>query len=135
VRADFDALNAAIPVHAKVLAATDYPALLDFSRFTFATLDQAGGTSPPPGMPFFQGPTAAVHYLRHLGYSYIVTASPAQPGLYRFRSWLRNLRRPQFVFKAWTPYFVDWQATVNALEASKRYPVAQFGTNTLIRIR
>jgi hypothetical protein len=135
VRADFDALNAVIPVHAKVLAATDYTALLDFSRFTFATLDQAGGTSPPPGMPFFQGPTAAVQYLRHLGYSYIVTASPAQPGLYRFHSWVRNLRRPQFVFKAWTPYFVDWQATVNALEASKRYPVVQFGTNTLIRIR
>ena len=135
VRAQFDALNAAIPAHAKVLAATDYPALLDFSRYTFATLDQAGGTSPPPGMPFFRGPTATVQYLRRLGYSYIVTASPAQPGLYWFRGWVRNLRRPQFVFKAWTPYFVDWQATVDALEASKRYPVTQFGTNTLIRIR
>jgi hypothetical protein len=134
VRAQYGALNAAIPAGARVLAAVDEPSLLSFSRFSFATLDLAGSASPPPHMPFFAGAAADIRYLRALGFDYIAADSPTQRGLYNLASWQVDLYLPNFNYRAWAPYFIDWSNTVTALERDPAFAVRHFGTLTLIRI-
>jgi hypothetical protein len=134
-RSEYNHLNAAIPEGAKVLAAVDYPTLLSFSRYQFATLDLVGSVSPPPHMPYFKGAGAKVSYLRHLGYDYIVADSESERGLYQFGPWQADLHSPRYNYRAWAPYFLDWMSTVTSLEHDKSYPVRYFGTLALIEIR
>jgi hypothetical protein len=136
VRVEYRELNAMVPTRAKVLAAVTYPGLLKFSGYQFATLDLAGGASPPPRMPFFSGAEAKVAYLRHLGYGYIVaeSAGSLDLGLYRERSWIKDLRVGVYAYRAWAPYFLDWQATINQLEQSKAFSVRYAGSLALIRL-
>jgi hypothetical protein len=136
VRVEYRRLNAMVPTGAKVLAAVTYPGLLEFSRYQFATLDLAGGASPPPHMPFFSGAEAKVAYLRHLGYGYIVaeSAGSLDLGLYRERSWIKDLRVGVYAYRAWAPYFLDWQDTINDLEQSKPFSVRYAGSLALIRL-
>jgi hypothetical protein len=131
---DYDGVNSLVPYGAKVLAAVDRPALLDYSTYTFATLDFPGAVSPAPHMPFFQGADAKVAYLRHLGYTYIASESPSQPGLYYFRYLVDELRSPQYFFREQAPYNIDWQSTVTSLENSGKYTVRTVGELSLIRI-
>jgi hypothetical protein len=132
--AEYRRLNALIPAGARVLAAVDQPALLDFSRYSFATLDIPGFVSPPPHMPYFRGAAPKVAYLRGLGYDYIVTQSPAVVGLYYQAQWVNELRLQGYFFRAWAPYFLDWQQSMDQLEASPRYQIRSTGDLTLIRI-
>ena len=125
-----------MPAGAKLLAPVNDPALLGFSRYQFATLDLAGGASPPPHMPFFTGALAKVAYLRHLGYGYIVAVSPSisNVGLYQQWPWIRDLRGATYAYRAWAPYFLDWLDTLNTLEQSKGVSVRYAGSLALIRI-
>ena len=125
-------MNAAIPRGAKVLSAVEYPALWDFSRFQFSTLDIAGAVSPPPHMPYFQGAAAKVAYLRHLGFDYIVTESPVKTDLYG--GWQEFLSSTSYYRKAYASYFGDWQSTVTQLENDGRYGVTHIGHLALIKI-
>jgi hypothetical protein len=134
VEGAYSVFNSFIPRGARVLAAVDTPALLDYSRYSFATLDSPGAVSPPPHMPFFQGADAKVTYLRHLGYDYIAAESPAQFGLYRFRFLLQLLRSPEYFSREQAPYNIDWQSTVTSLETSGNYEVRTSGNLSLIRI-
>jgi hypothetical protein len=131
---EYSAFNSLVPRGAKVLAAVDRPTLLDYSSYTFATLDSPGAVSPAPHMPFFEGADAKVAYLRHLGYTYIAAESPAQLGLYRFRFLVELLRSPEYFSREQAPYNIDWQSTVTSLENSGRYQVRTSGELSLIRI-
>ncbi len=134
VRAQYVHLDAAVPVGARVLAAVDYPSLLSFSRYDFATLDLAGSASPGPHMPYFEGAAAKVSYLRHLGYDYIVADAKTEPGLYQLKPWLNDLRSPRYNYRAWAPFFIDWMGSVTSLEHDTRYAVRYFGSLALIPI-
>jgi hypothetical protein len=134
LRAEYRSINTMIPARSKVLAAVDYPALLDLAKYDVATLDIAGSVSPAPHMPFFRGASAQVSYLRTLGYQYIVADSPLTAGLYNLQAWRNNLRGSVYVYKAWTPYFVDWQSTVTWLEGNHRFTVRYAGTLALISL-
>jgi hypothetical protein len=64
-----------IPDGAAVLTRLQYPFLLDFKRNQVLIADYPGGSSPPPGMPFFQGGDRLADYLcrrliRYVAYSY-----------------------------------------------------------------
>ena len=48
-------MQLAVPKGAVLLTRLQYPFLLDFRRNTVFIADYPGGSSPPPGMPFFQG--------------------------------------------------------------------------------
>jgi hypothetical protein len=133
-RPEYNHLNEAIPKGAKVLAAVDYPTLLSFSRYQFATLDLVGTASPAPHMPYFKGAAVKVNYLRHLGYDYIVADSETQRGLYQFGPWEADLHSPRYNYRAWAPYFLDWMSTVTTLEHDGHYPVKYFGSLALIEI-
>jgi hypothetical protein len=68
-------MQEAIPEDATVLTRLQYPFLLDFRRNPIFIADYPGGSSPPPGMPFFQGANRLADYLcrrpiRYLAYSY-----------------------------------------------------------------
>ncbi len=134
VHAEYAHLNAAVPRGAKVLAAVDYPSLLSFSRYRFATLDLAGSASPPPHMPYFAGAEAKVDYLRRLGYDYIVADAVTERGLYQLKPWLDDLRSPRYNYRAWAPYFIDWMSSVTTLEHDDARPVRYFGSLALIPI-
>jgi hypothetical protein len=131
---EYNALNSLVPHGAKVLAAVDFPTLLEYSTYTFATLDAPGAVSPAPHMPFFQGADAKVAYLRHLGYTYIAADSPAQLGLYRFHFVEWQLHSPEYFAREQAPYLIDWQSTVTSLENSGKYQISTSGTLSLIRI-
>jgi hypothetical protein len=131
---EFRTVNSLVPRGAKVLAAVDRPALLDYSNYTFATLDSPGAVSPGSHMPYFEGAAAKVKYLRDLGYSYIVADSPAEIGLYHFRFLLHQLHQPVYFSREQASYNIDWQSTVTSLENSGRYHVQHAGELSLIRI-
>jgi hypothetical protein len=131
---EYDRMNEMIPKGAKVLAAVDFPGLLDFSRYDFATLDIVGAVSPPPHMPYFEGAMAKVDYLRRLGYQYIVTESPSDQGLYDLQTWLGDYKSEVVAYRRWVPYFVDWQSSMATLERSNRFEVRSSSSLVLIRI-
>jgi hypothetical protein len=72
-------MQQAIPEGATVLTRLQYPFLLDFTRNQIFIADYPGGSSPPPGMPFFQGGDRLADYLcrkpiRYVAYSYFLEA-------------------------------------------------------------
>jgi hypothetical protein len=65
----------AVPEGAVLLARLRYPFVLDFTRHTILVANYPGGSSPPPGMPFFLGGEPLARYLcrqsvRYVAYSY-----------------------------------------------------------------
>ena len=65
----------AVPEGATLLARLQFPFVLDFRRHTILVANYPGGSSPPPGMPFFKGGEALARYLcdqsvRYVAYSY-----------------------------------------------------------------
>ncbi len=68
-------LQASVPEGETILARLNHNYALDFRRNTIYIADYPGGSSLPPGMPFFQGPEALVAYLESqkiyfIAYSY-----------------------------------------------------------------
>jgi hypothetical protein len=69
-----------VPEGAVLLARLRYPFVLDFTRHTILVVNYPGGSSPPPGMPFFQGGEPLARYLcgqdvRYVAYSYRTEAN------------------------------------------------------------
>jgi hypothetical protein len=131
----YNALSDVIPKGAKVLAAVDAPGLLNFSRFSFATLDLVGAVSPVPHMPIFGTPSEIVSYLRNLGYGYIVADSPVNPGLYNYAQWKSDLSGTAYTYERLAQYFVTWQKVVDELSRSRSYQTVHIGYFTVIKIR
>ena len=123
-----------IPHGARVLAAVNQPGLLDFSRYTFATLDIPGFVSPPPHIPILGGLDPTVSYLRALGYGYILTESSAVPGLYFQPQWESDLHYQGVFYRAYAPYFLDWDQIVVRLEDSGTHTVRTVGPLSLIEL-
>ena len=95
----YSRMQDAIPEGATVLTRLQYPFLLDFKRNQIFIADYPGGSSPPQGMPFFQGGDRLADYLcerpiRYVAYSYLNEAGFYE-GLYEERlrpgtePWLR----------------------------------------------
>jgi hypothetical protein len=108
VKLKYDAINKVVPRGSHILAAVSEPGLLDFFRFTFATLDIAGAASPRHGIPLTSGARAVVAYLKGLGYNGIVASVTSAPGLYNYKAWsaatssgIENYRAMGTQFTAW----------------------------------
>jgi hypothetical protein len=68
-------MQLSIPARETFLERVEKPFLLDFKRNRVFIVDWPGASSPPPGMPFFQGGEALARYLlsksvRYVAYSY-----------------------------------------------------------------
>ena len=129
---EYHALNRLVPAGSALLAAVDLPSLLDMTRFRVATLDFAGAVSPPPHMPFLDGPGPTVAYLRQLGYRYIATETTGQLGIYYYPLYVRDLRFPVYFDREEAPWYFAWEKVVRELETSGQYRVARSGDLALI---
>lgn len=82
-QARYAQMQHSIPKGSVVLTRLQYPFLLDFNRNNVLIADYPGGSSPPPGMPFFQGAEKLATYLhgrslRYIAYSYRSEANFAE---------------------------------------------------------
>jgi len=114
-RARYTAVNAAVPARSHLLAAVDDPALLDFSRFSFATLDVVGAASPAPHVPLFLGERAVVSYLQRVGYNGIVASITDEPGLYSYAQWEKNTTSGIYDYRVMARYFLAWDRVLSGL--------------------
>jgi hypothetical protein len=128
-------MNKRVPRNARVLAAVDDPGLLDFSRFTFATLDFPGAASPPPHLPLFAGANAVVRYLQAQGYSYILADSATAFGFYNRAQWEASFKHVNWTTHQYGRYFLRWSSIVDNLEHDQRFHTLTVDRLTLIDLR
>lgn len=134
-RNEYERLSARIPEHAKVLAAVDQPLLLDFSRYSFSTLDIVGGTSPAPHFPVYGGPTKIVGYLERLGFDGIVASSPRTRGLYNIDAASANVDSGIYNFRVSARETVAWANDLAQLTERYRSVLVKVGALEYIPLR
>ncbi len=69
--ARYASLLSSVPPAAPVLTRVRYPFLLDPVRHCLLLFSMPGMSSPPPGLPFFEGPEAVARYLGGEGIRYL----------------------------------------------------------------
>jgi hypothetical protein len=113
---DYNKLQQLVPKGEKIFTAVDAPYLLDFSRNPIDNIDSIGGASPPPGMPFGEGPEALKKYLNSLGFHYaMVVDFDSAVLLYTRRLW-ENHPRPEWYFKeVWGKYALDFMDNMDRI--------------------
>jgi hypothetical protein len=115
---DFDAAQASLGSDARILSAVSKPFFWRFDRHVIHTVDCPGQASPPPGMPFFEGPDALAGYLLDLGYTHLAFSPPRlDPCLYSLKNWTTAERSGVFLWESWAPYFLDFLRNEQALAA------------------
>ncbi len=106
---------------AKVLSVVARPFLWRFDRQVVHMLDCPGQASPPPGMPFFQGPDAVAAYLTGLGYTHLAFSPPSRGFcLYSLQAWRIAGRSGHFLWEQWAPYFEDFLTNEQLLARRRR---------------
>lgn len=116
----FAAAQAHLGHEARILSAVSKPFFWRFDRHVVHTVDCPGQASPPPGMPFFQGPDALAAYLLGLGYTHLAFTAPRlDPCLYRVQNWTAAGRSGVFLWEAWAPYFLDFLQNEQELAKSR----------------
>jgi hypothetical protein len=114
----FSAAQASLGSDARILSAVSKPFFWRFDRHTIHSVDCPGQASPPPGMPFFDGPDALAAYLLDLGYTHLAFSPPrVDPCLYSLASWTKAERSGVFLWEKWAPYFLDFLRNEQALAA------------------
>jgi len=73
-------MQQAVAAGETLLTRLEYPFTLDFSRQTVFVADYPGGSSPPPGMPSFQGAEALAAYLTGQGVRYVAYSYRSEAG-------------------------------------------------------
>jgi hypothetical protein len=132
LRGYYDEVNQLIPRHAKLLAAVDQPALLNASRFDFATLDVVGAASPAPHIPILAGGLAVVAYLRRLGYTGVVASVTEATGLYSYKSWEKNETSGIPDYRVEARYFLAWGRDLSGISHHPGITAHHVGTLLLL---
>jgi hypothetical protein len=73
-------MQQAVPAGETLLTRLEYPFTLDFSRQRIFVADYPGGSSPPPGMPSFEGAEALAGYLLGQGVRYVAYSYRSEAG-------------------------------------------------------
>jgi hypothetical protein len=114
----FAEAQASLEAGARVLSAVSKPFFWRFDRHVIHSVDCPGQASPPPGMPFFQGPDALAGYLLDLGYTHLAFSPPRlDPCLYSLANWSAAEHSGAFLWEAWAPYLLDFLRNEQALAA------------------
>lgn len=114
----FQQLQSVVPEQAKILAVVDFPYLLDYRRNTIYNIDAIGGSSLPPGLPYFQGANAVRDYLLSQGIDTIMSVKFDKAVLmYTRRLWL-NHNRPEWYFtEIWGKHALDLMDSIDELQS------------------
>jgi hypothetical protein len=97
-------LQSRVPAGEPILAMVEHPWQLDMKRNPVAYLDCIGFVSPPPHIPFGQGPVALKEYFRGLGLRHLMMADPESArwglGSYGAQGYRNMLRETGATFHA-----------------------------------
>lgn len=115
-------LQGLTPPGTTILAAVDAPYLLNYKRNRIYNIDCIGGASPPPGIPFFQGPEKLKKYLKNLGVKYILSVdSDKAIGYLTRKNWTENKRTEWYWSEYWAPPALDFIDNINSLAISEGF--------------
>jgi len=129
----YQALQSRVPAGEKIFVVVDAPYLLDFTRNPIDSIDLIGGASPPPGMPFGQGPEPLKKYLVGLGYKWAIIVDFDNAVLLYSRKYHTNHPRQEWYMKVnGKKYFVDFMDNMDWIACSG--VVATAGNTRLIRL-
>jgi hypothetical protein len=114
LRNSYKTIQDAIPKGDKVITMVDASYWLDYSRNPMYSINAVGGSSPPPGIPFHQGPQALLDYFRQLGFKYMIAVDFNNAVLlYTRRLWTTNTRAEWFYPQIWRPRFLDMMNNID----------------------
>ena len=118
---DYPRAFAQIPPGKRVLIALDYPFLLDYRAHEIFSIDMAGGSSLPPGLPYFQGAEAVKNYLLAHGIRYIAHV-PFDRSTYLHcrQQQAKNLVGRIAEFRYTAKFELDWMSNVDELARSSQ---------------
>jgi hypothetical protein len=106
---DYVTAQLRLPPGSRIVSAASRPFLWSFEDQVVHTLDCPGQASPPPGLPFFEGPEAVAGYFRELGYTHLAFTPPdVGHCLYSRERWKAVIGSGAFVWEQWAPYFLDF---------------------------
>lgn len=124
----------AAPVGAPLLTVVDRPYLLDYRRNRILNVDAIGAASPPPGMPFFEGPDALRSYLLDQSIEYVLARDfDTGRSLYSRRGW-RDERPIPVLNEVWRPHFLDFMDNLDEIARCDEVVAAPMGVR-LIRLQ
>jgi hypothetical protein len=110
----YDELQNQVPAGEKIFAVVDAPYLLNYKRNPISNVDNIAGASPPPVMPFHQGPQALKTYLTKLGYNYILAVDFEQAVFLYNRKVMDN--HPREEYRAFArKYIVDFLKSIDSI--------------------
>jgi hypothetical protein len=135
-RERYAGITRAIPEGSAMFAILPQPSLLDYRHVRIWNADLVGCASPPPGLPFFEGPARLKSYLRSLGIEYVAYNDFDHPRVQTgyWRTWWRERAPGNRVLAPLRPYFLDLASNVEQL-ARTEVIAGRWGDLTLIRLR
>ena len=110
----YQELQDRVPAGEKIFAVVDAPYLLNYSRNPIWNVDNIACASPPPRMPFHQGPLALKEYLSELGIKYLLVVDFERAVFLYNRQVMENHPRPEFRDFS-KKYIVDFFNNIDAL--------------------
>jgi hypothetical protein len=126
-------LQGLVPPGEKILTMVDASYWLDYKRNPMFSINAVGGSSPPPGLPFEQGPDALASYLKGLGIRYVIAVDFDNAVLlYTRKLWNESTRPEWFYTSIWKPRFNDFMDNIDALAAQDGRLLAKAGNARLI---
>jgi hypothetical protein len=126
-------LQGLVPEGEKILTMVDASYWLDYKRNPMFSINAVGGSSPPPGLPFEQGPDALASYLKGLGIRYVIAVDFDNAVLlYTRKLWNEKTRPEWFYTSIWKPRFNDFMDNIDALAAQDGRLLAKAGNARLI---
>jgi hypothetical protein len=112
-------MQEAVPQGELLLTRLEYPFVLDFERNTVFIVDYPGGSSPPPGMPFFQGGEPLARYLCAQSVRYVAYSYRTEAAFTRERFGHRLGPGPNAWVRAQARHTLDFQANLAELGQSR----------------
>ncbi len=129
----YDQLQGLVPEGEKILTMVDASYWLDYKRNPMFSINAVGGSSPPPGIPFEQGPDALTSYLKGLGIRYVIAVDFNNAVLlYTRKLWNESTRPEWFYTSIWKPRFNDFMDNIDAIANKDGRLVAKAGNARLI---
>jgi hypothetical protein len=129
----YSELQELVPAGEKILTMVDASYWLDYKRNPMFSINAVGGSSPPPGLPFEQGPNALASYLKGLGIRYVIAVDFDNAVLlYTRKLWNESTRPEWFYTSIWKPRFNDFMDNIDALAAQDGRLLAKAGNARLI---
>ena len=117
----FRQLQGTAPSGTKILAIVDFPFLLDYKRNTIYNIDAVGGSSLPPGLPYFSGADAVRRYLLQNNIRYVMSVRFDKALLMYTRRLWQHHNRPEWYFtEVWGKHSLDLMDSIDELEQSGR---------------